>query len=55
MNKIKRKDWCQRQLENNEQFENVIFTGRCKQETKNLASKIYSSIVLLSFVNKIII
>ena len=31
VNKIKRKDWCQRQLENKEQFENVIFTGMCKQ------------------------
>ena len=26
-NKLKRKEWCQKQLSNNEQFENVIFTG----------------------------
>ena len=28
-NKLKRKDWCQQQLDNNEQFENVIFTDEC--------------------------
>ena len=26
-NKLKRKEWCQKQLNNNENFENVIFTG----------------------------
>ena len=28
-NKIKRKEWCQHQLDNNEQFENVVFTDEC--------------------------
>ena len=47
VNKIKRKDWCERQLENKEQFENVIFTGMCKQWNRNVASRIYNSSVLL--------
>ena len=28
-NKIKRKEWCQRQIDNKEQFEDVIFTDEC--------------------------
>ena len=28
-NKIKRKEWCQQQLDNDEQFEDVIFTDEC--------------------------
>ena len=28
-NKIKRKEWCQQQLDNDEQFENIIFTDEC--------------------------
>ena len=28
-NKVKRKEWCQQQLDNGEQFENVIFTDEC--------------------------
>ena len=28
-NKLKRKEWCQKQLDNQEKFENVIFTDEC--------------------------
>ena len=28
-NKVKRKAWCQKQLHNNEQFEDIIFTDEC--------------------------
>ena len=28
-NKIKRKEWCQQQIDNNERFHNVIFTDEC--------------------------
>jgi len=28
-NKIKRKQWCQQQINNNEEFEDVIFTDEC--------------------------
>ena len=28
-NKLKRKEWCQKQLDNKEEFENVIFTDEC--------------------------
>lgn len=28
-NKVKRKEWCQKQIDNKEDFENVIFTDEC--------------------------
>ena len=29
MNKLKRIEWCQKQIDNNEKFENVLFTDEC--------------------------